>query len=442
MQYDDWQKEMIEDTSQYIMLCKGRQIGGTSTFAEKAVKWMKEKKSKILVGSITEEQAKLVILMVKDILFKTDKSLIAKGKNKPTLDKVILKNGGEIRSRAVGTMGDAFRGFTADVNWFNEGSKWPEMAFTSIMPTLMTTGGAIWMDSTPFGKFIGGSAKKTFFFKCWENLDKKWKIYYKTSEYVIENRKIDNFWTKERKEAALRFLKDQKELLSEMEYKQEYLGEFMDENRQWFDDAIIRSRMIAKRPDIINKEWLVGMGNDIARKGLDAGSYEIFKLQGENRLVQIENQKSYDQPITTTTDQIIGLDIKFNCDRIFIDDEGSLGKGVYDILLKDERTREKVIGITNSKRIIDRWGKEKGIKKEELYVKLLSMMEKGEIDLLDDEDLFQSFKSVQYAYTNDSTGKRHLKIFGHDTHIVEGCTRATEILKYKDLNPIVYTIKI
>ena len=82
MRYDDWQEEMIEDTSQYIMLCKGRQIGGTSTFAEKAVKWMKERKSKILVGSITEEQAKLVILMVKDILFKKDDLLEIKFKYK------------------------------------------------------------------------------------------------------------------------------------------------------------------------------------------------------------------------------------------------------------------------------------------------------------------------------------------------------------------------
>ena len=165
LQYDDWQKDMINDNSQYIMLCKGRQIGGTSTFAEKAVKWMKEKKSKILVGSITEEQAKLVIVMVKNILFEKDKKIIATGKNKPTLDKVILKNGAEIRSRPVGTMGDGFRGFTADVNWFNEASKWPEIAFVSIMPTLMTTGGDIWMDSTPFGKFVGSTSKKTFFYK-------------------------------------------------------------------------------------------------------------------------------------------------------------------------------------------------------------------------------------------------------------------------------------
>ena len=305
----------------------------------------------------------------------------------------------------------------------------------------MTTGGAIWMDSTPFGKFIGNSTKKTFFFKCRENLDKRWSVYYKTSEEVLNNRKITAYWTIERKEAALKFLADQKAILSDMEYRQEYMGEFMDENRQWFTDKVIRDRMIAKRPEITNPEWLVGMGNDIARKGIDAGSYEIFRVQ-KDRLIQIENQKSFDQPITTTTDQIIGLDEKWKCDRIFIDDEGSLGKGVYDILLKDERTREKVVGISNSKRVIDRWGKEKGIKKEELYVKLLSMMEKGEIDLLDDENIFQSLKSVQYAYTNDSLGKRHLKIFGYDTHICEGITRATEILKYKDLNPVVYTIKI
>ena len=64
---DEWQEQIINDKSPYILLCKGRQIGGTSTYAEKSVKWMREYKSKILVGSITEEQAKLVIVMVYDI---------------------------------------------------------------------------------------------------------------------------------------------------------------------------------------------------------------------------------------------------------------------------------------------------------------------------------------------------------------------------------------
>ena len=219
------------------------------------------------------------------------------------------------------------------------------------------------------------------------------------------------------------------------------MGEFMDENQQWFSDDLIRSRMKAKRPETIDPNWFVGQGNDIARKGLDPGSYEVFRLR-DDHLIQIENQKSEDQPITDTSDQIIGLDEKFHGDKIFIDDEGSLGKGVLDILLKDDRTKFKTHGISNSKMIIDRFGKEKGIKKTELYVTLLSLMEKGKIDLLDDESIFQSLKSIQFAYEVDSTGKRHLKIWGYDSHICEGITRATELLKYKDLNPIVYTIKV
>jgi hypothetical protein len=54
--------------------------------------------------------------------------------------------------------------------------------------------------------------------------------------------------------------------------------------------------------------------------------------------------------------------------------------------------------------------------------------------LLDDEEIFQSFKSVQYEYTTDTKGRSHLKIFGNYTHIVEGMTRLAWCVKYKPLN--------
>src|SRR3990167_8986206 len=183
IELDEWQKEIIADQSKYILLCKGRQIGGTSVFAEKAVQWMVEKRKKILVGSITEEQAKLVIVMVKDILLNRYKEVIGRGRNKPTLDRIRLKNGGEIRSRPVGTMGDAFKGFTADVNWFNEMSKWPQIAFIAIMPTLLTTGGEMWGDSTPFGK--GTTENPNYFWTCFQNKTGLWKVYHKSSVDVI-----------------------------------------------------------------------------------------------------------------------------------------------------------------------------------------------------------------------------------------------------------------
>ena len=440
MKYDPWQEEVINDPSKYILICKGRQIGATTTFAQKSVKRMIEKKTSILVGSITEEQAKLVIIMVKDLLLKNYKEKISK-KIRPTLTQVTLKNGSIIRSRPVGILGDAFRGFTANVNWFNEASKWPELAFTSIMPTLMTTGGDIWADSTPFGKYVNGTTKKTFFFKCFENLDNRWKVYYKTSPEVIKEREITGEWTEKKREASLKFLKDQEELLSKLEFSQEYLGLFMDEVNQWFEDDLIISCMKEKRPNKITKDKEYYLGVDVARMGEDESTFEIFERQENNHLYQIENQITTKTKLNETFEHIKQLNKLYNFENILIDSEG-IGVGVFDWLMFDDETKNITISIDNSKQIINKDGKEKKLQKTLKYSWFKMMMEKGMIHLLNDSNIFQSFKSVQYAYTNDSLGTRHLKIFGNYTHIVEGCTNAGWGGKHKDLNPMVYTIKI
>ncbi len=441
MRYDKWQQEVL-DAKGHVLLNKGRQIGGTEIFAHKSAEYMiKNPNHQIVCSSLTLEQAENIINMVLNYLYKKCRGNINRGKKKPTKTRVWLKNGAHIISRPVGNTGDAVRSFTGNVLYVDEASGMPRSFWVAALAILFSTGGVIWASSTPRGKFEGRDKRKTYYYEAYMNLRKRWTVIEQNSEWVANNREICDTWTLERREEAIQFLKDRKEDLSKAEYEREYLGQFTDENQQWFDDSLIRERMVVQRPEIINKEWFVGMGNDIARKGEDAGTYEIFRVVND-RLIQIENQISEDQPITTTADQIIGLQEKYDINKIFIDDEGSLGKGVYDILMVDDRTKRKTKGISNSKRVLDEFGKEKGIKKTELYVKLLSMMEKGQIDLLDDESIFQSLKSVQYVYDTDVYGKRHLKIFGYDTHICEGITRATEILKYKDLNPIVYTIKI
>ena len=443
MKYDKWQQDVLD--AQGNVLCnKGRQIGGTEIFAHKSAEYMVHNpRHQIICVSLTLEQAENILNMVLAYLNKHYPKLIDRGKKKPTKTRVWLKNKGHIISRPIGANpGDAARSFTGNILYVDEASGMPRAFWVGALPILFSTGGKIWASSTPRGKFEGKSTKITYYYESYLNLKKKWTIIEQTSEWVANNRKVCATWTQEQKDEAIQFLKDRKDDMSKLEYGQEFLAQFMDENRQWFGDDLIRSRMVATRPERIDENWVVGMGNDIARKGEDPGSYEIFRLRGEDHLIQIENQKSYDQPITTTSDQIIGLDEKWKVDFIGIDDEGSLGKGVFDILIKDDRTKWKTHGISNSKRIIDSTGKEKGIKKEELYVQLLSLMEKGKIDLLDDENIFQSFKSIQYGYETDSNGKRHLKIFGNDAHIVEGVTRACEMLKYKHLNLSVYSIPV
>ncbi len=444
MKYDKWQQKVL-DTKGNVLLNKGRQIGGTEIFAHKAGEYLRNNPGhQIICVSDTLDQAENIINMVLRYFNEKCSNSINREKHKPTKTRVWLLNEAHIISRPVGDTGDAIRSFTGNILYVDEAALMPRNFWVAALAVLFSTGGKIWASSTPRSKFEGKANKKTYYYEAYLNLRKRWTVIEQTSEWVANNREICATWTAEQKKEAIEFLEDRKEDLSEAEYKREYLAEFTDENQQWFADSLIRSRMVGQRPTAIEKDWFVGMGNDIARKGLDPGSYEVFRLSGD-RLIQIENQISKDQPITTTADQIMGLDDKYYIDHNFIDDEGSLGKGVLDILLKEQKNwarDTKTHGISNSTMVVDEFGKEKGIKKTEMHVKLLSLMEKGKIDLLDDESIFQSLKSVQYVYDTDSKGKRHLKIFGNDTHICEGITRATELLKYKDLNLIIHSIKI
>jgi hypothetical protein len=101
-----------------------------------------------------------------------------------------------------------------------------------------------------------------------------------------------------------------------------------------------------------------------------------------------------------------------------------------------------VQGIRNSKQIVDKDGKETKLQKTLLYSNLKMLMENHKIKLLDDGNIFQSLKSVQFAYSDDTMGTRHLKIFGNYTHIAEGLTRAAWGAKNKHLKLEIYSIKV
>jgi hypothetical protein len=137
--------------------------------------------------------------------------------------------------------------------------------------------------------------------------------------------------------------------------------------------------------------------------------------------------------MTTKTERdIIHQDRLWNCKKIYIDD-GGMGVGVFDHLLETPQTKSKTIGINNARRVIQKdWDKDrkKKLQKEELYNNLLVLMERGEIRLLDDPEIFQSLKSVQFEIQEDKS----IKIFGRYTHIAEALIRAAWCSKDKSLN--------
>ena len=440
MRYDPWQEEILDATGD-ILANTGRQVGKTTVFSHKIANYMLDNpKHQVIVVSLTEDQAQLIIVMILDYFQKNFKDTVQKGKNKPTKSRVWIKNGAHVISRPVGNTGDAVRGFTGNVLYIDEASGMPELMWKAAMPTLMTKAGQIWMSSTPRGKFVSNSNDKNFFYKCWENHDNRWQVFNISAEEVITDRKIDGDWTEEVRDKALKFLENQKAILTKMEYDQEYMGMFLDDNRQWFSDELIRSCMTVERRGRIDKDKSYYLGVDVARMGEDESSFQIIDYENDN-LTHVENQITTKTLLSETTKHILELDELYTFSNLFIDSSG-LGVGVFDYLLFEDQTKRRVIAIDNSKQIMDKDGHGKKLQKTLLYSNMKMLMETGKVKLLNDDGVFQSLKSVQYAYSNDSLGTRHLKIFGNYTHIAEGLVRSCWCVKYKHLNPTVYSIRI
>ena len=111
-----------------------------------------------------------------------------------------------------------------------------------------------------------------------------------------------------------------------------------------------------------------------------------------------------------------------------------MGVGVFDQLLTNPQTKRKVIAINNAARPLDHEElRKRKLVKEELYNNLHALMERGEIRLLKDDEIFQSLKSVQFEIKD---GKA--KYFGNYTHIAEGLIRAAWCSKDKSLNIYIY----
>jgi len=427
---DPWQKEALEHRG-HILLCTGRQSGKTFLMARKASDYMlSHPNCRIIVVSLTEDQAELMIIMILDYLEKNHKNKIAIGLKKPTKKRVYLKNGAMVLARPVGNTGDAVRGFTGDVLIVDEASRMPELAFTAAKPTLLTTGGEIWMCSTPFGK-------RGYFYDCYQNKNERFKVIHTNSEEVMKNREITESWTIERREGSLRMLGEERKDMTELQYGQEYLGLFLDELQRYFPDDLIDKVCKLGRPEETppGKKYL---GVDIARLGKDEGTLEIINDDETSIFKHIENIITKKQLTTETERRILDVAKRWGCRKVGVDaGAGTLGVSVLDHLMQTE-LKHKVVAMNNRAISLDMDGKTKQrIFKEDLYENLRSMLEHGELALLDDPEVRLSLASVQYEFTDDEkkTGLTKIKIFGNYTHVVEGLIRAAWLAKKeKSLN--------
>jgi hypothetical protein len=451
IQLDDWQKEILEDEEHHILLAKGRRIGATHLFAQKAVEWLKthhnpHPTSQIVCASLTIEQAQLLIAFATQYAQETCPYLIGRGKDKPTLNKLILvvnKNKRILLAKPVGDTGRSSRGFEGQVLMVDEAPFQPDLFFDAATPILATTNGRIWL----FGTFDGQDG---YF---WRNYEKamikkdpkaRFKVWEMDTETVSRVRPISESWTQEQHDGLIEFLKEEREDKSEMVYAQEYLAIAALDKRQFYSDEWIeRVCHVDGKKDESSK--LPGKnygGFDLARMGGDHFTAEIVKKINNKNITQIDH---YTRKMLLTTDNenlIVEYTRKWNCTQSGIDaGSGTLGVSVYDHLQLINGIKEKIIAMNNRQISINQEDGKQRLYNEDMHDNLRAMGERGELHLFNDDEIKASFRSVRWDKVQDNHGLWKVKISGKFTHIVEGIMRGAELAsKDKSLKPFICSI--
>jgi hypothetical protein len=428
MQLDEWQLRILSTTGN-ICLCSGRQVGKSTIVARKAGEFAAtHQKKSVLIISATERQAEELFIKTLAYIKDSYSNLIKSGRDKPTKHILKLKNGSIIRCLPVGSGGVGVRGFTTDMLIADEAAFIPDDVWLAVTPQLLTTGGDIILLSTPHGR-------QGYFYECFQSED--FTKFHVNSEEVIRNRTIGEGWSEIQKIKALEHLEREKKKMSANEYAQEYMGEFIAEFSIFFRDELIRKSCVKKRSGNIVNGNTYFLGVDVARMGDDDVSFQIIDRTDRKKIIHVDSIKMKKVYLNEIYDRILELDSKYKFKKIFIDD-GGIGVGVFDFLKVHEQTKGRIEAINNNKRVLDRDEKhKKKLLKEDLYNNLLGLMERGEIWLLDDDEVIESLKSCQYEYLTKLNSPTLLRIFSNPhskSHIVEGLIRAAWAHQDKTLN--------
>ena len=414
LKWDKWQTEVLEFEGN-ITIRAGRQVGKSEVISEKAARLaLKYPGTKTMIIAASQRQSSLLFEKVRANIDTREKDEgISLYLEKPTMTKILLKNGSRIYCLPTGRTGHFIRGFDLDFLIADEAAFIPESVWLAVMPMIAVSRkvkgfGFIILLSTPFGK--GG-----YFFHSFT--DDAFRSFHVSSETCVR--------------IPRSFLKKERESLTKDQYRQEYLGEFSDEWNQFFSTKLIKDRMLIpgwslKEDRRANSNFYLGV--DFARYGGDENAFVVVEL-AEHRLKVVKVFTTDRVNTTDTIGRIVEINKIFHFSKIFVDD-GGLGGPILDSLV--DILGRKVVGLNNASRRFQIQGEEKkrGILKEDLYSNALMLMETAKLDLINDMTLLKSLKCITFEYGKET---RKIKIFGDYSHVAEAMVRACWCIKERGL---------
>lgn len=421
---DEWQKEVLDAQGNIILMC-GRQVGKSEIIAKKLAEYLiNNKKQKIMIVSGVERQSSGLYNKTLRYIEQMYPTLLCKRKDKPLRTIFKLKNGSILLTEPVGLDGSGARQHTLNGVVFEEMQLIPEEAFGAITPMLLTTGGFMWLLGTAW-------ATEGYVYERLSDPD--FKVFRINSEEVAELR------PEPQRSIMKRHLEKERERLGEAMYSQEYLAIPSEKVRQIFPDKLIKRCLCLQRRVGVWQDHRHVCGVDPAGLGEDEGAITILDTENKEDIEQVNFIITKKLMTTQMTDQIINLDKRYDFAKIYVDD-GGVGFGVFSELMREDATKGKTEALNNSQRSLTRDETRKTkILKEDLYINLLRLMERGQIKLINDAEIRESLKSAKFEYKEES---KRMVITSNYNHPVESLIRAAWDAEKKELNIKVYSIKV
>jgi len=312
----EYQADFLRDKSTRKSFRSGRRCGKTEIIAADALyNAITYPNEEILLLGPFQEHAQILIERVFDFI--ANNMFIQTLISHQTQTMVFFRhNNSRILARTIGRTGLGVRGRSPTRIYIDEAAFVPDSAFVAVEMCLATIGTRyLTYSSTPFGK------RGRFYMSCTDPESVFSTYYINAEDSPIVNKD---------------FLKEQKNILTELEYKQEVQGEFIEEA----DVFITRDLFLSCCEDIADKlqsdadkDYFLGV--DVARFGTDETVFMIAEVTYEGLLSIVHIEATSNKSLTDTAGRIINLNRQFNFKKIFVDETG-LGGGAVDMLQEQD----------------------------------------------------------------------------------------------------------
>ena len=304
----DYQKKFMDADSNRKAFVSGRRVGKSRTAGWLALwKAATFSNAEILVTAKAQRQSMEMFNQILKEIRESDASDDQWGIVNQTRTEINFDNGSRILSLPVVRDGSNIRGYGAKDNMIivDEAAFIKDEIFQEVFSPMLAVGdGEFILLSTPFGK-------KGFLFDRFTD-DDWFTIQVPTSANPLVDEK---------------FIEEQRQNLTQTQFKQEILGKFAES----VDSFFTRDELMSCAEESVDRESdITYLGVDLAASGADESVY--VSIDDEGNVFDIEHAS--EKAMTEAMGRIRDLDVFYDYNKIMIDST-SLGQGVVDQVKED-----------------------------------------------------------------------------------------------------------